>query len=115
MSADCLFCKIAAGEIPAKIVYQDDLVVAFHDIEPQAPQHVLLIPRHHIATLLDLTMVDLTLIGHIHLVAGKIARQLGIADDGFRLVNNCNAAGGQVVWHLHFHLLGGRRMNWPPG
>ncbi|NCO50962.1 MAG: histidine triad nucleotide-binding protein [Deltaproteobacteria bacterium] len=115
MSADCLFCKIAVGDIPANIVYQDDLVVAFHDIEPQAPQHVLIIPRRHIATLLDLTRDEQLLIGHIHLVAAQIARQRGIADEGFRLVNNCNRAGGQVVWHLHFHLLGGRRMNWPPG
>jgi histidine triad (HIT) family protein len=115
MSADCLFCKIATGDIPARIIYQDDLVVAFHDIEPQAPQHVLIIPRQHIVTLLDLTRDEQMLIGHIHLVATQIARQLGIADDGFRLVNNCNAAGGQVVWHIHFHLLGGRRMNWPPG
>lgn len=115
MSTDCLFCKIVAGDIPARIIYQDDLVLAFHDIEPQAPQHVLIIPRQHIATLLDLTRAEETLIGHIHLVATQLARQLGIADDGFRLVNNCNTAGGQVIWHVHFHLLGGRRMNWPPG
>ena len=115
MSTDCLFCKIAQGDIPAKLVYEDELVVAFNDIEPQAPQHILIIPRKHIRTTLDLTETDGALVGHIYQIAGKIARQLGFAEEGFRLVNNCNQAGGQVVWHLHFHLLGGRRMGWPPG
>ncbi len=115
MATDCLFCKIASGEIPATLVYEDEQVVAFHDIEPQAPQHLLIIPRRHIRTTLDLTAQDESLVGHIYRVAAKLARQFGIADDGFRLVNNCNEAGGQVVWHLHFHLLGGRRMTWPPG
>jgi histidine triad (HIT) family protein len=115
MSTDCLFCKIAQGDIPAKLVYEDELVVAFHDINPMAPQHILLIPRKHIPTTLDLVAEDKSLIGHIHVVAGQIASQLGIAEEGFRLVNNCNELGGQVVWHLHFHLLGGRKMTWPPG
>ncbi len=115
MSTDCLFCKISRGEIPAKIIYEDEQVLAFHDIAPQAPQHLLIIPRKHIRTTLDLTAEDSQLIGHIYLVAGEIARQLGFADTGFRLVNNCNEAGGQVVWHLHFHLFGGRQMTWPPG
>ncbi len=115
MSTDCLFCRIAQGDIPATLVYEDDLVVAFNDIEPQAPRHILLIPRKHIPTTLDLIPEDAALVGHVHLVAGKIASQLGFAEEGFRLVNNCNAGGGQVVWHLHFHLLGGRQMNWPPG
>lgn len=115
MSADCLFCKIAAGEIPANLVYEDERVVAFEDINPQAPKHLLIIPRKHIATTLDLQLEDAELVGHISLVAGKIARQLGIAEEGFRIVNNCNEAGGQVVWHLHYHLLGGREMTWPPG
>ncbi len=115
MPTDCLFCKIAQGEIPAKLIYEDAQVVAFNDINPQAPQHVLLIPRKHIPTTLDLTEEDMGLIGHIYRVAGNIAVQLGVAEEGFRLVNNCNEAGGQVVWHLHFHLLGGRQMGWPPG
>ena len=115
MSTDCLFCKISQGEIPAKLVYEDELVVAFNDINPQAPQHFLLIPRKHIRTTLDLSEEDAALIGHIYLVAGKIATQFGFAEEGFRVVNNCNEGGGQVVWHLHFHLLGGRQMGWPPG
>lgn len=115
MSEECLFCKIAAGDIPAKMVYEDEKLVVFHDINPQAPQHLLIVPRKHIRTTLDLTTADNELIGHIHQVAGKLAHDLGFADDGFRLVNNCNADGGQVVWHIHFHLLGGREMVWPPG
>ncbi len=115
MAADCLFCKIAAGQIPATLVYEDEWVVAFDDINPQAPHHLLIIPRKHLRTTLDLQAEDAELVGHIYLVAGKLARQLGIDEEGFRLVNNCNEAGGQVVWHLHFHLLGGRTMNWPPG
>ena len=115
MPTDCLFCKISRGEIPVTFVYEDEQVVAFNDISPQAPHHILLSPRQHIRTALDLGADEKSLIGHIHLVAAKIARNLGFADDGFRLVNNCNTAGGQVVWHLHFHLLAGRQMLWPPG
>jgi len=115
MAADCIFCKIAAGEIPATIRYEDPEIIAFEDLQPQAPHHLLIIPRKHIRTALDLTTADNAMIGHIYQVAGKLANDLGFAADGFRVVNNCNEAGGQVVWHLHFHLLGGRDMNWPPG
>lgn len=115
MNADCLFCKIIAGEIPAKIHYEDERVVVFADIDPQAPCHLLIVPRKHIATTLDLTSEDSELIGHIYLVANQMAEKFGIAEEGFRIVNNCNDAGGQAVWHIHFHLLGGRRMQWPPG
>ncbi len=115
MTSDCLFCKIISGDIPATIRYEDDRVIAFDDIDPKAPCHFLIIPKKHIATALDLTPEDNELIGHIYQVAGKIARDSGFADAGYRVVNNCNKAGGQVVWHLHFHLLGGRNMTWPPG
>jgi histidine triad (HIT) family protein len=112
---DCIFCKIAKGEIPAKVVYRDDLVVAFHDIEPQAPVHVLIIPKEHIPTTLDVNEDNKELIGHIYQVASCIARELGVAETGFRIVNNCNVDAGQSVFHLHFHLLGGRKLGWPPG
>lgn len=115
MSDNCLFCKIMAGSIPATIVYEDDLAIAIEDIAPQAPHHLLIIPRKHLATLLDLTAEDNALVGHIYQVAAKIAKQRGIADDGFRVVANCNEGAGQSVWHIHFHLLGGRKMTWPPG
>ena len=115
MSSNCIFCKVVAGEIPAEQVFADEQVVAFRDIDPQAPEHILIIPRRHIPTTLDLTVDDNDLVGHIYQVAGRIARQLGFAEHGFRVVNNCNEQGGQVVWHLHFHLLAGRQMNWPPG
>ncbi len=115
MASDCLFCKISSGEIPATIRYEDEDLIAFEDIEPQAPQHILIVPRKHIRTTLDLTTADNQLIGHIYQVAGKLANDLGFAQDGFRVVNNCNEAGGQAVWHIHFHLLGGRDMSWPPG
>ncbi len=112
---DCLFCKIASGEIPAKLVYSDDLVVAFDDINPQAPQHKLIIPRKHIATLNDLAVEDNALIGHMFQTAKKLAHDLKLADDGYRVVMNCNRGGGQMVYHIHAHLLGGRQMTWPPG
>ncbi|MBE9485856.1 MAG: histidine triad nucleotide-binding protein [Desulfuromonadales bacterium] len=115
MASDCLFCKIIRGEIPATIIYEDAEIVAFKDVDPQAPQHFLIVPRKHIRTTLDLTTADNNLIGNIYQVAGKLAHDLGFAEDGFRIVNNCNEAGGQAVWHLHFHLLGGRDMTWPPG
>ena len=115
MSEKCIFCKIINGDIPAKKVFEDDRLIVIEDIEPQAPNHLLIVPRKHIRTVLDLTTADNELIGHIHQVAGKIAHDLGFADDGFRLVVNCNADGGQIVWHIHFHLLGGRDMAWPPG
>jgi histidine triad (HIT) family protein len=112
---DCLFCKIAAGEIPAKIVYRDDTVVAFNDVNPQAPHHVLVIPQKHIATLNDLHEDDSELVGQMAQVAAMLAKQLNIAEEGYRVVINCNAGAGQSVFHIHAHLLGGRRMSWPPG
>jgi len=115
MSDSCIFCKIIAGEIPGKCVYQDDQLVALEDINPQAPHHILIVPRKHIRTTLDLTTADNALIGRVFQVAGKIAHDMGFSEDGFRIVNNCNEAGGQVVFHVHMHLLGGRMMHWPPG
>jgi len=112
---DCLFCKIAAGEIKANVIYQDDTVVAFEDINPQAPTHTLIIPRKHIPTTLDLTPDDEALVGHLCTVAAKLAREKGIDAAGFRLVFNTNRDAGQEVFHIHLHLLGGRKMSWPPG
>ena len=112
---DCLFCKMATGQIKPDVVFEDDQVLAFRDIAPQAPVHVLLIPKRHIVNLDDLGDDDAALAGHLLLTARRLARELGIAGDGFRLVNNCNRNGGQTVYHLHFHLLGGRPMSWPPG
>ena len=114
MLANNLFLKILNGEIPAKIAYQDDLCLAFHDIHPQAPVHVLIIPRKVIRTHADLAEEDIPLLGHIHLVAAKLAKELGL-DAGYRLVLNCDEQAGQTVPHLHLHLLGGREMGWPPG
>jgi len=115
MSDNCIFCKIVAGEIPAHAVYEDDQLIVIEDINPQAPEHLLIFPKKHIRTTLDLTTADNLLVGHVFQIAGKVAQGRGFAEDGFRIVNNCNEAGGQVVWHLHFHLLGGRDMTWPPG
>ncbi len=115
MASDCLFCKIIAGEIPVTIHYEDSQVIVFADIDPQAPYHFLIVPKKHIPTTLDLTPLDNELVGHIYQVAGQVATDLDFAEAGFRVVNNCNDAGGQAVWHLHFHLLGGRDMTWPPG
>lgn len=112
---DCLFCKIIKGEIPAKLIYQDDKVVAFDDINPQAPHHKLIIPRKHISTINDLQPEDNELIGYMAQTAKKLAKDLDIADSGYRIVMNCNAGAGQTVFHIHMHLLGGRRMAWPPG
>ncbi len=113
--SDCIFCKIAAGEIPAEKVYEDDQVVGFRDLNPQAPVHLLLIPRRHIATLNDLSEADEALVGHLCRVAAKVAADEGLAERGYRTVMNCNAEGGQTVFHIHLHLLGGRQMTWPPG
>ena len=113
--SDTIFGKIASGEIPADIVYEDDDVVAFRDLDPQAPIHVLVIPRKPIPTLNDLEQEDGALIGKMFLAAKRIAEQEGIAQDGYRAVINCNADAGQAVFHLHLHILGGRRMRWPPG
>ena len=110
----CLFCKIANREHPGKIVYEDEQSVAFEDINPKAPVHILVIPRRHLATLLDANQTDDRLLGHLLLVANRIARQMEIAERGFRLVINCNSEGGQAVYHLHLHLLGGRPLSWHP-
>ena len=116
MSAeDCLFCKIVAGDIPADIVIENDDVVAFRDINPQAPTHVLIIPRRHISTINDLDEGDEQIVGKLFLAARDIAAAEGIADAGYRVVMNCNAAAGQTVFHIHLHLLGGREFSWPPG
>lgn len=114
MSSDCLFCKIAAGAIPAAKLYEDDEVLAFRDISPQAPQHFLIIPRHHLSGPGAVTGAEAELVGKMVARAGEIARELGIGD-GYRLVMNNGAAAGQTVFHLHLHVLGGRPMHWPPG
>ena len=116
MSApDCLFCRIVAGEIPSTSVHDDDLVIAFRDIAPRAPTHILLIPRRHIPSAADLVEADGPLLGRLFSVAADLARSEGIADAGFRLVSNVGRWGGQTVDHLHFHLMGGRSFDWPPG
>ncbi|MBN1560207.1 histidine triad nucleotide-binding protein [candidate division KSB1 bacterium] len=107
---NCLFCGIAQEEIPARIIYKDDDVMAFHDISPKAPYHILIIPRKHIATLNDMREEDIPLVGKIIHCAKEIAAQIGIAERGYRLILNCNDEGGQVIYHLHCHLLGGRRL-----
>lgn len=112
---DCIFCKIISGKIPSKIIYEDEKTIAFEDISPQAPVHVLVIPRKHISTTLDLTEEDNSLIGHLFQVSKKIAAEKGVAEKGFRLVMNTNPEAGQSVYHIHLHLLGGRLMHWPPG
>jgi histidine triad (HIT) family protein len=111
----CLFCRIVAGEIPASIVYQDDRIVAFRDINPQAPGHVLVIPRRHIGTLNDLSGEDDALVGEMVRRGAAIARDLGFGERGYRTVFNCNAEAGQTVFHIHMHVLGGRKFGWPPG
>ncbi len=112
---DCLFCKIAAGQVPAKVVHQDDDAVAIVDINPQAPTHLLVIPRKHIPTLNDLSPEDDALVGKLHRVAAKLAADRGIAQEGWRAVFNTNRGVGQTVFHIHLHVLGGRQMTWPPG
>ncbi|MFA6320678.1 MAG: histidine triad nucleotide-binding protein [Candidatus Omnitrophota bacterium] len=111
----CLFCKIANKEIPAKIVFEDPRIIAFEDVSPQAPVHVLLIPKRHIEKISDLTEADAELAGYLILAAKRIAKERGIHDSGYRLVMNCNKDAGQAVFHLHLHLLGGRKFAWPPG
>lgn len=112
---DCIFCKIAAGEIPAEKVYEDDHVLAFHDINPQAPLHVVIIPRRHIATINDIGEADIDLMGRLLQAAKAIAAQEGVAEDGYRLVVNVNRGGGQVVFHIHMHLMAKRPFGWPAG
>lgn len=111
----CLFCRIAAGEIPASIVHQDDRVIAFDDINPQAPMHVLVMPRRHISTLNDLSKEDDQLVGEIVRRGAAIANERGYGEGGYRTVLNCNADAGQTVFHIHLHVLGGRSFAWPPG
>jgi len=112
---DCLFCKMVAGEIKPQMVYEDADLIAFRDIAPQAPVHVLIVPRRHIATLNEAKPEDAELLGKLMLAAQKIARQQGIAESGYRTVMNCNADAGQTVFHIHLHVIGGRPMHWPPG
>jgi len=111
----CLFCSIARGEKPARVLYEDDIAMAFEDIAPQAPVHILVIPKKHIATALDINKEDNALIGHLYQIANRIAEEKGVAGRGFRLVMNCNPDAGQAVYHIHLHVLGGRLMHWPPG
>jgi histidine triad (HIT) family protein len=113
--ADCLFCGIADGKIKANVVYQDESVLAFKDIAPKAPVHILIIPRNHIVSVLDIDESEGEMIGRIFQIVGRLAREQGIAESGFRVVVNSGADAGQSVFHLHFHLLGGRQMTWPPG
>jgi len=112
--SDCLFCKIVAGDIPSEKLYEDDDVIAFRDVNPQAPLHALVIPRKHVASLDDAEAGDGELLGKILLVARQLAAENG-AGGGYRIVNNCGASAGQSVFHIHFHLLGGRSLGWPPG
>ena len=112
---DCLFCRIIAGSIPAERLHDDELVLAFRDIAPRAPTHVLLVPKQHIASAAELTEADGPMLGRLFTVAADLARSEGIADGGYRLVSNVGRWGGQTVDHLHFHLMGGRRFDWPPG
>jgi histidine triad (HIT) family protein len=111
---DCLFCKIIAGEIPSSKVYEDDLCYAFNDIEPQAPTHILIIPKQHIKSMAEIDESNSAVVAHIFEVAAKIAKEKGL-DDGFRVVSNCGDCAGQTVKHLHFHLMGGRDFGWPAG
>jgi histidine triad (HIT) family protein len=112
---NCLFCRIVKKKIPSKIVYEDERVLAFEDINPQAPIHILVIPKKHISTSLEIKSDDNELVGYMFQVANKIAKEKNIAERGFRLLMNCNRESGQTVFHIHLHLLGGRIMHWPPG
>lgn len=112
---DCLFCKIASGELKAEVLFEDSEMMIFKDINPQAPIHLLVIPKEHIATMNDTDSKHEQLLGRMLLAAKKAAKNEEIADNGYRLVFNCNSAGGQEVYHIHLHLLGGRQMTWPPG
>ena len=113
--SDCLFCKIAGGDIPSKKVYEDDQVYAFYDIDPQAPVHFLVIPKKHISSAADLTEEDAALLGHIYAVIARLCKELGVAESGYRVVTNVGEDAGQSVKHLHFHVLAKRSLAWPPG
>lgn len=112
---DCLFCKIIAGEIPSKKAYEDELVYAFNDIDPQAPVHILIIPKEHISSADEITENNSAVVAHIFEVAAKLAKENNLSADGYRIVTNIGEAGGQTVKHLHFHLMGGRNFTWPAG
>ena len=114
-NGDCLFCKILDGDIPADIVYESPTAIAFRDINPQEPTHVVIIPRKHIATINDIDADDHEIVGSLYTAARIIARQEGFSEEGYRAVMNCNEAAGQTVFHIHLHLLGGRQFSWPPG
>ncbi len=113
--SDCIFCKIISKEIPANVVYEDEKILAFHDLSPVAPQHVLIIPKVHIDNMNGITEESGKVVAHIFTKVKEISKQLGINDSGYRIVSNCGVEGGQTVGHLHFHLAGGRQMQWPPG
>ena len=113
--SDCLFCKIINGEIPSNKVYEDELVYAFYDIDPQAPPHFLVVPKEHITSAHEISDENAHIVGHVFKVVAKLAKELGFADDGYRIVNNCGEDGGQTVGHIHFHILAGRNLGWPPG
>lgn len=112
---DCIFCKIINGEIPSKKLYEDEKVIAFHDISPEAPIHFLVIPKEHIQSVNELNEENANIISHIFLVINKLVKELNIAEAGYRIVNNCGKDGGQTVNHMHFHVLGQRELKWPPG
>jgi len=112
---DCIFCKIVKKEIAAEVIFEDEQVLVFKDIKPVAPTHLLLIPKKHVPTLFDLGESDSGLIGHIHQVAIKVAQEMGLSNSGLRLVSNCGRDAGQMVYHLHYHLIAGRPLQWPPG
>lgn len=113
--SDCIFCKIANKEINSEIVYEDDKVISFKDLNPQAPVHVLIIPKEHFSSTLEINDSNSEIVGNVFAAAVKIAKKLGIDKNGFRIVNNCGEDGGQTVGHMHFHMLGGRNLGWPPG
>ncbi len=112
---DCIFCKIVKGEIPSNKIYEDEFVYAFYDISPEAPVHFLVIPKEHIKSANMISSENSNIIAHIFEVINKITSELGISEDGYRIVNNCGVLGGQTVDHMHFHILGGRELKWPPG
>jgi histidine triad (HIT) family protein len=113
--SDCIFCKIVGGEIPAQLVHQDDSLIAFKDLNPQAPLHVLVVPRRHVSTLNDLGPSDDALVGSMLRLAAQLAKEHGYADRGYRTVFNCNREAGQTIFHIHLHVLAGRGLSWPPG
>jgi len=115
VAENCIFCKIARKEIPAKVVSESEKWITFRDVNPQAPVHILIIPKQHVSRLSDVPVSDAGLMAEMVLELKRLAAEEGISDSGYRVVANCNAQGGQTVWHLHFHLLGGRSMGWPPG